>query len=88
VSARTAGGVALGVSAGLVLATAASFVGGPTWFYAVMTKLVAGAALLGGCWGLLRGLAAERALAPRPARVDPSSNRRPHRRLAPRKEPS
>jgi len=82
VAARTAGGVALGVSASLVVATAASFVGGPSWFYAVMGWLVATGGLLGGGWGLGRGLAAERALAPRPAPAPPRYHRRPPRRLA------
>jgi hypothetical protein len=83
VSARTAGGVAVGVSAGLILATAASFVGGPALFYALMLKLVAGGGLVGGGWGLAKGLAAERddrRPAPPPSRARRGLSRRPTRR--------
>jgi hypothetical protein len=75
IGARTAGGVALGVSAALIVATAASFVGGPTLFYAVMLKLVAGGGLVGGGWGLARGLAAERERRPAAAPLRPQRRR-------------
>jgi len=68
IGARAAGGMALGATAGLLLATAASFVGGPTLFYAVMLKLVAGGGLIGGGWGLARGVAT---LRPPPTRGTP-----------------
>jgi hypothetical protein len=57
IGARAAGAMALGSTAGLLVATAASFVGGPTLFHSLMVALVAAGGLVGGGWGLARGVA-------------------------------
>lgn len=75
--ARTAGGMALGATAGLLLSTAASFVGGPAVFYALMVKLVAAGGLIGGSWALVHGVGALRAQpAPAPPRRAPRARAR------------
>ena len=60
VSARVAGGMAVGATAGLLVATAASFVGGAALLHALLLKLVASSGVVGGAWGLARGLSDSR----------------------------
>ena len=65
ISAAMAGGVAIGISAGLLLATAASFIGGDALFQTLLVKLVAGSGLIGGGWGVARAVCEARRREPR-----------------------
>jgi hypothetical protein len=66
VGARAAGGLALGVTVGLLFSTAASFVGGPSVFYALMPWLVVGGGLLCGGYWLARGISDDKPAEPEP----------------------
>jgi hypothetical protein len=75
--ARVLGGLALGAGAGLLVATAASFViGAAALAPAFLLKVVGAKALIGGFWGTSRAIAARRARGDRRATTESSNPRR------------